>query len=136
MSNHSFYRLLPLLIVLLGYQATAFTQELHFAPALNEASLEDSVVKPTPGRSVQKSSRQLDRVLAVPASGLVKLSGISYNRYKVLDSQGEMWIAGPGTRDQTIDLGHLPTGTYYLYLSTAQGEIVNKVLLDSKAVRE
>lgn len=136
MFTSSFYRLVTIVVVLLSYQTNSSAQVLRVTPEGSVTNLEDSVVKPTPGYSVQKSSSPVERVLPISASGLVKLSGVSYNRYQVLDSQGELWIAGPGTRDQTIDLGHLPTGIYYLHLSTADGELVSKVLLGSKAVRE
>lgn len=136
MLNRSISQLFPVLAVLLCCPMTAPAQALRTTPVSSVISREDSVVKIAPTLRLQKASGTNYSVLPITASGLVRLAGISYDRYRILDSQGELWVAGPGTRDQTIDLGHLPTGIYYLHLSTTEGEFVNKVLWGSHASRE
>ena len=136
MTTCPFAQLLLILVVLLHCPTATSAQALLTSPLTSAASLEDSVLKASFSGSIQIISSSTCSVLPIPASGLVELNGFSYDRYSVLDSQGELWVAGPGTQDRTIDLGHLPDGVYYLHLSTREGEVISKVLLGNTVSRQ
>lgn len=64
----------------------------------------------------------------IPADGLIPVAETAFIYYRVFDAAGELWIGGPVAASRTIDLGHLPQGVYYMYLSNKDGEVVRKVL--------
>lgn len=64
----------------------------------------------------------------IPADGIIPVTEVAFSYYCVFDTAGELWIGGPVAASRTIDLGHLPTGVYHLYLSDKDGEVVRKVL--------
>ncbi len=117
-----------MLVVLLCCQTFATAQALRDTPVTSVNGFPCCAAKGAPNVSILELSGQNAGVLPIPSSGLVHVDEIAYERYSVLDSRGEMWVAGPGTKDRTIDLGHLPTGIYYLHLSSKDGEVVRKVL--------
>ena len=117
-----------MLVVLLCCQTFASAQALRDTPVTSVNGFPCCAVNGAPNVGLQEMSNQNISMLPIPSNGLVHVDGIAYDRYSVMDSQGEMWVAGPGTKDRTIDLGHLPIGIYYLHLSSKDGEVVRKVL--------
>ncbi len=97
-----------------GLSSALPTQIIYHAtsPSSKAEDVSVPVVKPSP----------------IPADGLIQVAEAAFSYYRVFDTAGELWIGGPVAASRTIDLGHLPNGVYYMYLSNRDGEVVRKVL--------
>jgi len=123
------YSLFIILVAMLCFHTLAVAQVRRDTPITSVAALECCFSKNVPTNSLQEiTSAQMRNALPIPTNGLVKVADMNYDRYSVTDTQGEMWVAGPGTSDRTIDLGHLPSGIYYLHLTSKDGEVVREML--------
>ncbi len=128
MTARSFSQIFTMLMVMLCFHTTTTAQVRRDTPITSVTAVDCSFTKSIPPINIQEMSSQTLSAMPIPSSGLVKVTDMNYERYSVTDSQGEMWVAGPGTKDHTIDLGHLPTGVYYLHLSSKDGESVRTVV--------
>ena len=123
------YSLFIILVAMLCFHTFATAQVRRDTPITSVAALECSFTKNMPATNLKEmATSQMVNATPIPSNGLVKVSDLNYDRYSVTDTQGEMWVAGPGTSDRTIDLGHLPSGVYYLHLTSKDGEVVREML--------
>lgn len=113
---------------MLCFHTIATAQVRRDTPITSVNAVDCTFTKSIPPLNIKEMSSQTLTALPIPGNGLVKVTDMNYERYSVTDSQGEMWIAGPGTSDHTIDLGHLPSGVYYLHLSSKDGESVRTMV--------
>ncbi len=134
MNTRYLFQCLPILAGLLYCQITVSAQTLSdVSVVLSDAACPSCppaqpFYNATVSNSAKASSAQPIILSPIQTTGLIQLKGIAFERYRVFDSQGELWIGGPSPADQTIDLAYLPAGVYYLHLSTKDGELVHKIL--------
>ncbi len=128
MNARILFRLLPTLTGLLYSLTIASAQTPVDLAAALPATQSLYTLPDSPSSSVKATSLQTVALVPMQTDGLVKLEGTAFERFRVFNAQGELWIGGPAAPGQTIDLGHLPAGVYYLHLSSGNGEVVRKVL--------
>ncbi|MEO6039632.1 MAG: T9SS type A sorting domain-containing protein [Saprospiraceae bacterium] len=63
----------------------------------------------------------------VPTSGVLQVTGLIFERFRVFDTQGQLRMERRGSEDQTIDLSALPAAMYYLQMTSKDGQVLRKV---------